>query len=141
MTQQTRPLAQAPGSKTFDLEGSITPGFIARIAQHLTDRRVFLPASLSQPPGALPSQTGNRSLLVQANNAPTAVLGLVAGTLTWTFTPPLPVAPVVTYSPVGAPPSSGTTLYLDGPPTRYQVVISSTSNIDARMVHLTARAG
>jgi len=105
----------------------------------------FLPASMSQPPTADSTNTGNRVIAVTTNTQSvpkpedSAILQLtVAGgisTLTWSFKTKFTVPPSVTAIPQGA----GTgTLFVKGASATNEVIIQSTDNADTRTVHLHA---
>lgn len=114
---------------------------IAHLSQALAPR--FLPSSYALAPLASIDNTGNRTVAItNTGNVPQsqqAILQLSAGTVTWSFDPPFPVGsnPVVSITPVGNPPSSGTTVNITAVAYN-EVVVTSTSNTDTRVVHLTA---
>lgn len=95
----------------------------------------FLPSSYSQPPFAS-TNTGHRAVI---NPVQQTVVTMVAGTYTWIFPNPWNGPPVVTLTPVGAPPAAGTTVNLGAAPTTKSVTIVSTSNADVRAVHIIAQ--
>lgn len=104
----------------------------------------FLSSSYAQPPGASPSNTGNRTIAVTnqtkfASPKPTdtTVKTLTAGTVTWSFSVQFTSNPVISITPHGAPPSAGTTLYISSISAN-AVQISSTDATDARTLDLTA---
>jgi hypothetical protein len=95
----------------------------------------FLPSSYAQPPLAS-TNTGHRAVV---NPVQQTVVTMVAGTYTWIFPNPWNTPPVVTITPVGAPPAAGTTVNLGAAPTVTSVSIVSTSNLDVRAVHIIAQ--
>ena len=105
----------------------------------------FLPASMSQPPTADPTNTGGRIIAVTTStqNKPkvqdSAVIALgTGGQLDWSFKAKFSEPPSVTATPQGAPPSAGTTLYVVSPVETNGAIVKSTDTADRRTVHLQA---
>ena len=104
----------------------------------------FLSSSLGSAPGASATATGGRTVVTTNRGAvasqprpqDSTSIALVAGTLTWTFTTKFVNSPIVTFSPVGVPPS-GATLYVSAEAPN-AVTITSTVNTDTRTVNLSA---
>ena len=105
-------------------------------------RAFFAPVNVVTPPFS--RGTGNRIAQgKQANpNAPqafdSATLKMAAGQIQWTFTTAFATAPSVTVTPVGSPPSSGTSVYVADQTTTVGALIKSTDNTDARVVFVQA---
>ena len=122
------PKRSAPGIR--GVRGGITS--IGQLAQLL--KPAFAPASLVQPP--LASGATNKSTVPAGQQTTVTLIG---GLATWTFPYPFNAAPVITITPVGAPVAGTSQVYIvAGFPTAKQVQIKSTSNTDARVIHLTA---
>ena len=124
------------GSRPFDGVRSI-PELVNRL------QPFFLSSSLGSAPAASESATGgrtvaltNRSSASQPRPQDSTSIALVAGTLTWTFKTKFVNSPIVTFSPVGAPPS-GAVLYIASEAPN-AVTITSTVNTDTRTVNLQA---
>jgi hypothetical protein len=98
----------------------------------------FLSSSLGTAPGAKGSN-GNRTTVLTSQSQQTIVGNLVAGVFPWKFSPAFKSVPIVNVTPIGAPPSAGTTLYISSV-SATGVTITSTSGSDARSLHLTAFA-
>ncbi len=124
-------------------EGVTTIGALAsRLSSY------FAPASYLQAPKSSPASTGGRTVaatnkqLAASKPRPSdaAAIALVAGTLTWNFSTKFVVKPIVTWGAAGAPPSAGTTLYVDVASfSNTTVIIKSTDATDHRTVYLQAQ--
>lgn len=146
------PKKLAPGSSSLDLSQVKS---IQQLAQLLAP--YFLSSSLGTAPLAQGSN-GNRVtvLTTKTKNYVSSINGkvgditltivptdqkqvaLIAGSYAWTYATKFTAPPIVLAFPVGAPPSAGTTLYLNANPTNTAATIKSTDATDTRTVELYA---
>jgi hypothetical protein len=141
---------KVPGGLSGVAGGVLSVPHLRQLLDH-----VYLPASLSTPPGSKGS--GNRGVVVKTTSpyvktvngqsgeinlsTPTiqvAILSLAGGTVTWTFTEAFNYVPIVPQpGAIGAPPvlsSEPAVLYISGSPTTTAVVINSTVATDTRQI-------
>jgi hypothetical protein len=97
-------------------------------------RARFAPTSSVQVPLSNTGKPGNRNIagIVVSTNLP-----LVTGGVVWTFPTPFLVMPSISITAFGAPPVAGTTLYILAL-SLTAVSVASTSNVDARQIHIIA---
>jgi hypothetical protein len=113
-------------------------------------RRHFAPASIMPAPNSNPQANGGRNTVLtaqnSANSAPTdsATLAFVpdpdGAYVTWQYKTKFKSPPNVTATPVGPPPTPGTTptWHLKGPGSNVAVIVISTDPADNRLVNLHA---
>ena len=137
---------QAPQPARYTTTPGWPKGILGRVAAPGNAvsilRAFFAPVNTVTPP--LSRGTGNRIVQgKQANpNAPqafdSATVQLTAGKVEWTFSVRFASAPSVTATPIGSPPSSGTTVFVADQTTVNGALIKSTDGSDVRQVFVQA---